>query len=174
MTEEQIKEELSNNFIGIIASYSKYKITKPTDTGGVDFSITYDVTYDKDGDGSTRYIQSGDYIEVQLKATTDSSVIVNSSHIKYDLEAKTYNDLIMRKKLANAPLFLILFILPINRNDWVEVRNEEISLKKYAYWFIPDDDAKKTDNTSRIRISIPVKNKVDLNTIEDWFKNKKH
>jgi hypothetical protein len=168
MTVEQIKEELSNNFVSIIASYLGYKLIKPTDTGGVDFSLTKDTSYVRNG--RTRFIQTGQYIDLQLKATTETTVIVNNEIIKYDLEAKTYNDLIFRRGISNAPLYLILFILPEGYKNWIELNNEEILLKKHAYWFIPSKDLLETDNTSRIRISIPLENKLSLGTFDNWFK----
>jgi len=167
MTIEQIKEELSNSFVGLVASYLGYKLSKPSDTGGVDYSLTKDVSYISNG--KTRFIQSGQYIDLQLKATTDRTVIIDDTEIKYDLEVKTYNDLIKRKEFANAPFFLVLFVLPEEQNDWVEINTENILLKKYAYWYLPPDGSESTKNDSRIRISIPIENKIDFNTFDTWF-----
>ena len=36
MTEEQIKEQLSQHFLGAIASYKSVKVVKPYDDNGVD------------------------------------------------------------------------------------------------------------------------------------------
>jgi len=169
MTIEQIKEELSNCFVGLVATYRGYKLTKPTDTGGVDYSLTKDVSYIRNG--KTRYIQNGSYIDLQLKATTESSIVKDDGVIKYDLEVKTFNDLIFRKELANAPLYLILFILPEQHDDWVDLNDEDVLLRKYAYWYIPPEGASETDNVSRIRISIPQENKLNFSTFDDWFNN---
>lgn len=167
MTIEQIKEELSNSFVGLVASYLGYKLTKPSDTGGVDYSLTKDTSYISKG--KTRFIQSGQYIDLQLKATTDRSVILDDRILKYDLEVKTYNDLVKRKEFANAPFFLILFILPEEQTNWVELNDENILLKKYAFWYTPPDGSGTTDNDSRIRISIPLANKLDFDTFNTWF-----
>lgn len=169
MTIEQIKEELSNCFVGLIASYRGYKLTKPTDTGGVDFSVTKDVSYIKNG--KTRFIQSGQYVDLQLKATTERTVLFEEDVIKYDLEAKTFNDLITRREFANAPLYLILFIIPEEHDDWVDLNDENILLRKYAYWYKPPEDLMETDNVSRIRISIPLENKLNFSTFDNWFNN---
>lgn len=169
MTIEQIKEELSNCFVGLVATYRGYKLTKPSDTGGVDYTIGKDVTYVRNG--KTRYIQNGLYIDLQLKATTESSVIIDDDVIKYDLEAKTFNDLIVRREFANAPLYLILFILPKEHDDWVELNDENILLRKYAYWYIPPNELSETDNVGRIRISIPMENKLNFSTFDNWFNN---
>lgn len=167
MTIEQIKEELSNSFVGLVASYLGYKLTKPSDTGGVDFSLTKDISYISNG--RTRFIQSGQYIDLQLKATTDRTVILEDSVLKYDLEVKTYNDLIKRKEFSNAPFFLILFVLPEEKDDWIDFNDEYILLRKYAFWYIPPDGSEPTDNTSKIRISIPLNNKLDFDTFDNWF-----
>lgn len=169
MTVEQIKEELSNSFVGLIASFLGYKLTKPTDTGGVDFSLTKDVSY-VNPQGKTRFIQCGKYIDLQLKATTETAVIIGNDSIKFDLEAKTFNDLVMRRELANAPLYLILFVLPDNRDNWVEQFDEALILKKHAYWYVPPSNLSATDNSNSVRITIPLLNKLKFETFDNWFK----
>ncbi|MCK5607454.1 DUF4365 domain-containing protein [Candidatus Pacearchaeota archaeon] len=168
MTEEQIKENLSKHFIGMVACHNGYQCSNPNGDYGADLMVNKILKGTK-SDGSTRYYGSGQHIDFQLKATTNSRVIFEDENIKYDLEAKNYNDLISRKKEGYAPLILVLFILPNDKSYWLNISREELILKKKAFWFIPQDDA-TTSNTSKKRIEIPLSNTIDLSFCEDIFK----
>ncbi len=169
MTINDVKEELSNSFIQILASIKKYKLNKPKDTGGVDFSITYDVEMKRNG--KSRFIESGKYVDLQLKATTKGSslITITESEVKYDLESKAYNDLIDRKKMGNAPLILVLFVLPNNISKWVTVKKSKLSIKKCAYWFYPNDNDVHANNDGRKRIKIPIDNRLDIECVPNFF-----
>ncbi|WP_294238551.1 DUF4365 domain-containing protein [Chryseobacterium sp. sg2396] len=166
MTEEQIKEKLSDAFISVIANYKGYKLQKPDDTGGVDFSVTYDKILSRNG--KKRYIQSGEYIDLQLKATQEHRIIFEENTLKYDLEAKTYNDLIFRFNYGNAPLILILAILPDNNTMWAQIGDFNLIMNQRVYYFYPNIDMEETNNQTTIRIEIPIANKIDL----DFFPNR--
>ncbi|MGE5344132.1 MAG: DUF4365 domain-containing protein [Candidatus Omnitrophota bacterium] len=169
MTEEQTKEELSNNYLSILTYKSGYKLDKPKDTGGVDFVLSFDQMRIS-RDGKKRFCQSAKRIDLQLKTTTEKSIIESDRVIKYDLEVKNYEDLISRKEeRIFLPLILILFILPNDKNEWVQLRDEEMALRKCAYWYCPENDFISTDNKRTVRIEIPIKNKLNLNTIKNLF-----
>jgi len=138
MTRDQIKEKLQNNLINTISSVKGFKLCKPDDTGGVDFSVFYDKK--RTINGKTRYTQSSEYIDLQLKSTEERVVEINSQKkiIKYDLEIKNYNDLIVRKQEGNAPLILILSILPDDKTKWVQVGKTNLILSQTAYWYVPE------------------------------------
>lgn len=157
MTEEQIKEQLSNRFIGILASNKGYTLSKDEVDDGVDYTLNRTFPF-VTPQGKTRHIPDGKMIHIQLKATTMNSIVEDATTIKYDLEAKTYND--MQARLAHnpiTPLILILFILPNDRNQWVEIDDNEIRLRRQAYWYKPAAGP-MTDNKTRIRITIPKTN----------------
>jgi hypothetical protein len=154
MTIEQIKEQLSNRFIGILATNKGFVIDKGEIDLGIDYTLKKTYQYTTPA-GKSRWNYDSRYIDIQLKATTDNSIVNDVNSIKYDLEVKSYNDLIERQTNGVAPLILILFILPIDQNTWVEVDVNEIKLKKHAYWYIPPIGAAQTANEHRIRIEIP-------------------
>jgi hypothetical protein len=157
MTIEQIKEQLSNRFIGILAANKGFAIDKGDIDLGIDYTLKKSYSY-VNPNGKTRWNFDGRYIDIQLKATTDNSITVDPNFIKYDLEAKSYNDLIERQVNGVAPLILILFVLPVDQNTWVEIDLDEIKLKKHAYWFIPPAGSVKTANDYTFRINIPREN----------------
>jgi hypothetical protein len=100
-----------------------------------------------------RRVESGFSVDFQMKAT------VNWEHQKtdvmYDLEAKTYNDLVQREEEAT-PCILILLCLPPTPSDWVVSDEKQMVLKHCCYWTAPKGPA--TTNTSTKRIWIPRSN----------------
>lgn len=166
MTEEQIKEQLSNRFIGILAANKGFVIDKPELDLGVDYQLKKTTSYTTPL-GKTRYTYDSRYIDLQLKATTENLIVDESHSIKYDLEVKSYNDLVERQTNGTAPLVLILFILPHDKSTWVDIDHTEIRLRKHAYWYTPPIGSLSTRNTSRIRIEIPKINMLGI----DCFNN---
>lgn len=166
MTLEQQKEQLSNRFIGILAVNNGYLIDKPELDLGIDYQLKKTKTYTTIN-GSTRHTVDSRYIDIQLKTTTISSIIEEEDLIKYDLEAKNYNDMIDRMSDGIAPLILILFVLPENQSDWVDIDENEIRLRKNAFWYRPESGATMTPNSSTKRISIPRSNMLHLNCFDN-------
>lgn len=171
MTEEKIKEYLSNNYVASIAGKSGFYLQKLDQDNGVDFMVRYeDVRIEK---GKYRYITSPNFCDIQLKSTTIKGIRENEEYIFYDLQIKNYNDLIDRRNKGFAPLYLILFILPENKNDWVKVLKDKLVLSKHAFWYYPQESDKISSNLYTKTISIPKKNKLGTdffkNKIDEWF-----
>lgn len=167
MTEEIIKEFLSHHYIKIIGNYKGYKFSKPEPDCGVDLTATREVQYtDENGINN---IDSGESIEFQIKATTENGIESRDDGFHYDLKVKNYNDLVIRKTRGVIPLVLIVFILPVDTQDWVNVSDTALLLKKYAFWFYPEEDNVLTDNITTKRIFIPVTNKIDLEFFNNIF-----
>lgn len=166
MTEEQIKEQLSNRFIGILAANKGFAIDKPEIDLGIDYTLKKSYQYTKP-DGTLRWNFDSRYIDIQLKSTTEKSIVYETHSIKFDLEAKSYNDLVERQTNGTAPLVLILFILPVDSSLWVDIDINEIRLRKNAFWYIPPKGSTLTTNTSTIRIEIPITNILGINCCND-------
>jgi len=166
MTIEQVKEQLSNRFIGILAVNRGFVIDKPELDLGVDYQLKKIYQY-LHPSGKTRYSYDSRYIDIQLKATTENSIVDEPTLIKYDLEVKAYNDLIERQNNGTAPLILILFVLPHNQASWVDIDLMEIKLRKHAYWYQPPAGSTMTTNEHRIRIEISKANLLGLNCFPD-------
>jgi hypothetical protein len=172
MTENDIKEQLSNNYIKIIAANRGYLLDKPEKDYGVDFMVSRVFPYTNNG--STRYLKDNKYIDIQLKATTENGVIIDnaSNTVKYTLEVKNFNDLVIRKNSNNlTPLVLILYVLPVDRNNWVGINNNEILLRKSAYWYMPAEGTAISNNTSSVTISIPQANVLDIDCFDTFYQD---
>jgi hypothetical protein len=85
-----------------------------------------------------------------MKATTNWEH--KEDNVVYDLEAKTYNDLVQREKEATSCI-LILLCLPPNQDDWVHSDEARTVLKHCCYWVALQGSV--TPNTSTKRITIP-------------------
>lgn len=168
MTEEHIKEAISLRYIELIAAFNGFKTSSTYPDYGTDLDIK-EIDFRLENDRK-RYYETGRELKFQLKATTESSVIEEENLIKYDLNASTYNDLILRKYSKN-PLILILFVLPIDKENWLNISEVELIAKKCAYWFLPESNEIFTSNTGKKRIVISKNNLISNNTLNNLFES---
>lgn len=145
MTEAHTKEELSFAYTQTISALAGMGCEQRKRDYGVDGSI-HEIVYSKH---RRRYVESGHNIDFQLKATVNAKV--NNGIILYDLEVKNYRDLIDTE--VGTPRILILYVMPREKEKWVEILDDEVKLRKCAYWCslrgLPD-----VSNKNRVRIKI--------------------
>lgn len=162
MTDTIIMEELSKNFLLTLAAGSGYMHS--------DISYDYgtDVTIRKANFalGRRRMFTSGKTLDIQIKAVSEKYVIGlndnTSSHIKYDLEVKNYQDLIDRANEGGSivPLILCVFIIPDDKSTWFSITPTELTIRKCAFWYNVPPGLTYPKNESQIRIKIPKDNLV--------------
>ncbi len=167
MTEEQVKEAISKEYLRILANGHGFKVMEPPQDHGVDMTV-WPVTTRTSSHGGIRYLDSPYKLDFQLKATTPIGVVDEGFQIKYDLEAKTYNDLIARRMLY-LPLHLILVVLDSSPPACITIDEEKLSLAGCAYWFLPDEAAVATNNQTTTRITIPKTNRLDLDFVRSCY-----
>lgn len=160
MTNDQIKEALSRNFVSAIAQVHGVKCLRPEPDHGVDITFC-PVNKITKPDGSIRHLDSANKLDVQIKSTTSNSVQWAAASVKYDVEAKTYNDLIYRKD-DPLPLYLVVVIFDTAPPTCLDLRPAELAIMGQAYWYLPDPNATVTANSQKIRINIPLANKIDM------------
>ena len=124
-----IESELSYAYLHAVASKigAASKIgNRHEDNNGVDASITAWGPFLNGG-----YIQEVD-LKIQLKATIGVPVD-NGSHLSYFLSGlNRYNDL--RSDAVAVHRILIVMFLPADANHWLTINENELILKKCAYW----------------------------------------
>ena len=150
MTDEHIKEELSFAYTQAISAYAGMGCEQRRRDYGIDGNIK-EIKYST---ARKRYIESGFSIDFQLKSTVNAKI--NNGIILYDLEVKNYKDLIDTE--VGTPRILILYCLPREKNKWIDILDDELKLRKCAYWCslkgFPD-----VANKNSVRIRVPEKQK---------------
>jgi hypothetical protein len=172
MTEAQIKEKISQHFISILANRMGLNVTSPFTDYGVDAIISQVETYFSKE--HVRYVESGRFIELQLKCTTESQISFRGGYLNFDLPVKNYNDLIWRRDNRHfsdktlAPLFLILVVLPDTPELWAFLgyQPERLVVTAKSFWYLPDQDLGMSRKRFTQRIKIPAGNHADF----DFFK----
>lgn len=163
-------EEISKSFLETIANRQGYFNSSSRDYGT-------DLTIRKANLCPTRrrYLTTGKAIDIQIKAVSQRYVRYyedsSKSYIKYDLEVKNYNDLIERANENGAfiPLVLAVFVMPENNDEWLSLNEEELTLRKCAFFYQIPTDAIPTDNSHTIAIEIPKVNKIGLDFYTNIF-----
>ncbi len=77
----------------------------------------------------------------------------------------------IERKNSLYPLILILFILPSEKDEWVNISEQELITKKCAYWFIPGHSEVSTTNSRKKRIWISKENLFNLETLNQLIEN---
>lgn len=141
------KEEFSYAYIHAIASVAGFalsQVPKLVDHDGIDVQIAA-----RGGKGSVRSPR----LEAQVKCTwTD---VTKENRIAYPLEVKNYNDLIGED--YHIPRILIVLVVPEDVNSWLEQSEEQLAMKRCAYWLSLRGE-NETTNSETVTVSIPRQN----------------
>lgn len=99
-----------------------------------------------------RRFTSGYALDFQLKASIN--YFIESEYIVYDLEAKTYNDLVYRRISADStPCILILKVLSSDSAQWLTTTELGLFLGGACYWEYLQGELSNNKQSVRIRIS---------------------
>ncbi len=154
MTENFIKESISLHYVALIVNDAGYTITKIEQDYGTDFIIMGQREY-KDANGKKRYIDNGTLLKVQVKST--KKLKNKGTYWEYNLRRQNYNTYYVQKDNPY-PFIFIIYKIPRMRNDWVKNDFFKLTVKKCAYYYIPNGDEIKTKNKTYVKIKIPKKN----------------
>jgi hypothetical protein len=151
MTKEQQKEFLGMSVLRAIAAAVGCSIdTHEIDDASIDFTIK---SYRADANFRTARIG------VQLKSTAVPRIRENFIH--FPLEIKNYDDL--RSPATNLQL-LVVFVMPEDQSEWVEIDTKACSVKHCAYW-VNLSGQKSKSNKKSVTVKIPTSNLVTPNVI---------
>lgn len=136
ITENHRKEGLNRAIVHAIASFAGVNPTvSPCDIESTGFDYGTDGTFSQVAHRGKRRFDSGFKLGFQLKATINWKN--ENGKIKYNLEKKTYNDMVIRNgNPACEKLILLLYCMPANQNEWLEIKPTELLIRHCCYYKI--------------------------------------
>ena len=157
LDENKLKELLSLAAIQAIVSQAGYHVDMPNVDLGLDGEIQ-----DSHFDPINKLEPSEASIKFQAKCT--HNIKMYDDYITYPLRNKNYNILIQKRI---QPMILILFVVPSERNLWLNICEDQLLIKKCAYWVdLTGIGNPKTSLESTTTIKIPRDQIFTCDTIE--------
>jgi Domain of unknown function (DUF4365) len=92
-------------------------------------------------------------LDLQLRSTVTATF--TASEVTYDLDVETYERL--RRAPRESPAVLVLLVLPREPTEWLSHTEEQLELRKCAYWFSLRG-LSRTRNVRSVRVRIPRRN----------------
>ena len=130
------------------------------DDDGIDATIRKRITIkDKQLDSVLSFQLKSVFSKNHYKFDDDGNLV-------YSLKIKNYEDLIIG---SNVDKYLLVMILPENKDEWVEISFNELSIKKNMY-FISLKNMPHSSNKHTIDIKIPKDNLLNSNTLDILLK----
>jgi Domain of unknown function (DUF4365) len=154
LPQAHLLDELAAAYVQAIAAVAGATISVSRRDYGVDGTIKYVATTDKDG-----YFETGFPVEFQLKGTSVATTA--SKIVKYDLKARNYN-LIVTRRLMATPYYLFLVCFGSDPAQWAVV-NTALTLNASAFWWTASGMPSK--NAASVRIEIPMENRLTFEAI---------
>jgi hypothetical protein len=144
LTRNHRQEALSRVYVQAIAG----RCGLASSLRGADYGIDVTVLHIRNRGG--RYVETGFKLDIQVKSTTIANL--TATHVQYDLDVKTYNDL--RDPEVGCPRILVLLVLPGDETRWTEQTEDHLLLRCGAYWQSLRGE-RPTANQRTIRVIIP-------------------
>ncbi len=144
MTENEQKQQLSIAYVHAVAARAGFA----TEVTGVD-DDSVDVTIAARGKVHDQAVLLSPRIEVQLKASSQD--LLRDDHLSFRLPIKNYDDL---RGETLVPRLLVLLLLPHEKESWLEHRDDELVLRRSAYWSSLRGRP-PTGNTASMTIAVP-------------------
>lgn len=102
-----------------------------------------------EGANNKRYFE-GIPLRIQAKASYDFADN-NDGYISFDLKSRNYN--ILAKDQKGFPIILVLYCMPKEEKEWLNVLSEGTTLKHCGYWLsLRGERLSKNKNTVSIKI----------------------
>ena len=150
LTTQDRQEELSRVYVRAVAAGAGYTTSEPNyDRDSVDIMI-------HSGDG----FQMRPSIALQLKATINLNC--TEGVYRFPLTIRNYNQL--RGDKLQMPRLLVVLGMPRDETQWLTITNEELTLRRLAYW-ISLKGCEEIDNTTSTTVLIPKDNVFDVDSL---------
>lgn len=159
ITDQHVAEDLSRAYVQAVGAKAGLIVTlQRSHDYGVDGTF-----HDVQVIGGRR-CESGFALDFQLKASKNWTA--TDQEVVYSLEVKNYNDLVRRHARFRAtPSLLVLLCLPENPDEWLQISERELLLRKCCYWERLKGDP--SQNKERITVRIPRKQRLTPDVLMD-------
>lgn len=127
MPSSHIKERLSVAYVNLVAA--RAGATCIDLSGGQDYGSDMEIHAVKQLP-SGKFLSTGYLFHCQLKATTTS--VLKDDAVIYDMDVEAYNKLVQWE--GGSVCLLVIFRLPENEADWLEMNEEQLLLRHCCYW----------------------------------------
>ncbi len=100
-------------------------------------------------------------LDVQLKATinlTDGG----DEEFRYALRRRNYD---LLREVTLVPRILVVLELPKEESSWINVNNEELAIRRCAYW-VSLLGFPETNNSDSVTVSIKKRNRFDVASLK--------
>jgi hypothetical protein len=156
LTRQHRQEALSRAYIQAVAALAGMSVTWKATDYGVDLSLN------QIKQRGRRFVEAGVQLDVQLKSTTVASVV--ETHVRHDLEVKSYEDL--RDVAVRVPRILVLVVLPEEEMDWLSVTEAKLIVRHAGYW-ISLTGYPPSIGTKTIRVALPRSNLFSVEALQN-------
>jgi len=160
---EHLLDELATAYVQAVAAAAGATIAVSRLDYGVDGTLKHIVKAEGD-----RFIESGFPVDFQLKGTTGTAI--DDDWVAYDLKVRNF-DLIVTRSQTATPYYLFLVCFGPDMQRWIVEGHERLILAASAYWWTESGAA--TENSSSVRIDIPIANRLTSAAIEGMLKASK-
>lgn len=156
LSEEDVKEQLSFNYVHAIAATSSFSCEKVTvDRDSVDVTIRAKGKLVEDAETFSPTL------DLQLKSEVEPDI--SNGKVKHDLKIKNYEEL--RGERYDSNRILVLLARPDDPVDWLSCTPEQLIARRCCYWYslrgLPD-----VDNEATRRVKIPEEQRLTPDSLE--------
>lgn len=154
LTDNDVKEHLALAYVYAVATRARCSFDQPrVDRDSVDVKLCLR------NDGDPEALLRSPELALQVKATTVGCV--PEGNIPFFLKRKNHHDLVKR---AQIPRLLVVVLLPENPNEWVELSESQLVLRRCGYWLSLAGHAPTTNETGET-VYLPRGNVLDPPTL---------
>lgn len=141
---QTIEELISVSYVSAIVARSGFSPNPIAKDYGVDLEVRHI------GIHGTKRIDLGVLLDLQLKASINWEI--DGAHLVFDLDADAYNRLIFRRDNSVTPCALVVCCLPKEEASWINVCEDELTIRKCCYYHFIDGEVTTNSQSKRIRI----------------------
>ncbi len=159
-----IQEEFSYAYIhavAAVAGYSFQAATRQLDNAGIDATI-----HAIGRNGTLKFRPLPLYLQVK----SSYQDLFRPDYIYYDLSVEDYDSL-RDDELRASPVILVVVLVPKEKTEWLSNTEEELCLRRCAYWKSLRGDKPLTGNQKTTRVKIPRSQQLTVNSLQNIMEN---